>query len=149
MREFLQQRRGVIAGYADFDVGQFVAQQTGGARQPLDFLSGGEADREHLLAWLGRAAGAFGGGFGLHQCQSRVIEEHLAGFRELHAADAAGEQRHADLIFEVADLAAQGWLSGVEPPFGSDREASLLGDGDEVAEMTKLHSMLSRYGCGT
>jgi hypothetical protein len=34
----------------------------------------------------------------------------------------------------------------VQPLFGSDRQAALLGDSDEIAKVAKLHPIPPRYG---
>jgi hypothetical protein len=49
--------------------------------------------------------------------------------------DAAVYQRNADLVFEVAYLAAQRRLRGVQLLLGGDRQASCLRDRDKIAKM--------------
>ena len=68
-----------------------------------------------------------------------MIEEDAAGTGEFDAASAADQQLRANLIFQVPDLTAERWLSGMQPPLGGDREAAFLRDGDKIAEMTQLH----------
>ena len=75
-----------------------------------------------------------------------MIKEDLASLRQLNAVDAPGLERHAHFVFEVADLSAQRRLRGVQALLGRHGKAAFFCDGDEIAEMTKLHSMLSRYG---
>jgi hypothetical protein len=48
---------------------------------------------------------------------------------------AAIHQRHADLVFEIADLAAQRRLCGVQFLLGRDRQASCLRDRDKIAKV--------------
>ncbi len=48
---------------------------------------------------------------------------------------AAAQQRNADLVFEIANLAAQRRLGRVQPFLGRERQAALLGDGDEIATL--------------
>jgi hypothetical protein len=61
--------------------------------------------------------------------------------RQLDAAHAARQKLRADLIFEVANLTAQGRLGRMQPTFGSNREAPRLGNGDEIAKMPQLHRL--------
>jgi hypothetical protein len=42
----------------------------------------------------------------------------------------------ANLIFEIADLAAEGRLRRVQPSLSREREAALLGDRDEIAKVS-------------
>jgi len=42
---------------------------------------------------------------------------------------------NADLIFEIADLPAEGRLRRVKPFLGRERKAALLGDRDEIAKL--------------
>jgi hypothetical protein len=46
---------------------------------------------------------------------------------------AAAHKLHADLVFEIADLPAEGRLRSMKPFLGRERKAALLGDCDEVA----------------
>jgi len=50
----------------------------------------------------------------------------------------AQEERHLDLAFERTDLLAERRLLQSEPLRGTG-DVALLGDGDEVAEMTEFH----------
>jgi len=99
----------------DFDVEQLVPKNVGGPRQPLDFLSGEEADRENLPDRLRGAPRRFRGNLGLREREPRMIEEGAAGGGQLHAVHAAGQERNADFVFEIADLAAQRRLRRVQP----------------------------------
>ena len=69
-----------------------------------------------------------------------MIEKDSAGIRELDAARAADQQLRANLIFQVSDLTAERWLGRMQPPLGGDRQAALLGDGDEIPKMPQLHA---------
>ena len=42
---------------------------------------------------------------------------------------------NADLVFEIADLAAERRLRRVQPFLGRERQAALLGDRDEIAKV--------------
>jgi hypothetical protein len=48
----------------------------------------------------------------------------------------------ADLVFEIADLPAERRLRRVQPLRGRNRQASGLGDRDEIAKVAQLHSGL-------
>src|SRR4029077_4191559 len=85
----------------------------------------------------------------LQQRQTRVIEKSTAGRGERNATCAALQQRDANLEFQVADLPAQRWLRGMEPPFGGIGQAAFLGNSNEIAQMAQLHGprpILARYG---
>ena len=79
----------------------------------------------------------------IHLIASKVkpgmVEEDASGRSQLDAVDAAGHQRYPDLIFEVAYLPAERRLRGVQRLLRGNREASRLGDGDEIAKMAELH----------
>ena len=64
---------------------------------------------------------------------------------QLDAANAADHERDADFVFQVPDLPAERGLRGVQPPFGRDRQAALLGDRDEVAKVAKLHPVFHAH----
>src|SRR5580704_5316438 len=83
-----------------------------------------------------------GGGrrFDLGQRQTRVIEERLAGRGQLDAACAAGHEPGADLALQLAQLTAERRLRRAQPPLGGDRDALLLGHGNEITEMPQLHA---------
>jgi methionyl aminopeptidase len=72
------------------------------------------------------------------QDRSRVIQEHLAAGQQLHAARAALEQRHADLVLERLDLATERRLRDVKTARRLTRGAR-VGDGDEVAQLIEAH----------
>jgi hypothetical protein len=48
---------------------------------------------------------------------------------------AAAHQLDANLIFKIADLAAEGGLRRVQPFLGCQRQAPHLGDCDEIAKV--------------
>jgi len=49
---------------------------------------------------------------------------------------AAGYQRNADFLLEIAYLPAEGRLRRMQAFLCRQRQASLLGDDDEIAEVT-------------
>ena len=65
-----------------------------------------------------------------------MIEKYPPGRSERYAPGLALQKLYADLQFEIANLPAQRRLRGVQSPVGGIREATLLSDGDEVAQMT-------------
>jgi pimeloyl-ACP methyl ester carboxylesterase len=71
----------------------------------------------------------------LSQRQPGVVEKGLAGGGQLDAAHAAAHQRDANLVFEIADLAAEGRLRRVQPLLGRERQAALFGGRDEKAKV--------------
>ena len=68
-----------------------------------------------------------------------MVEKSSAGSSQRDAVHAADYQLGADLVLESADLPTKGRLRGVQPFIGSQRQASLLGDGDEIAKVPQLH----------
>ncbi len=81
------------------------------------------------------------GGFCLREHDAGMIEEDPAGGGQFDSARAAQEKRGAHLMLEIADLAAQGGLGGVQLVLGGKLEASGLGHGDEVAKMSEFHGV--------
>ena len=67
-----------------------------------------------------------------------ALEQHLAGGRELDAARGPVQQRLAELGLEAADLLRERRLRDVQA-LGGAAEVPLLGDGDEVAQVSELH----------
>lgn len=138
----------VVAGDGHGDLAEFVLDELHRLRQPAHLQPGLEADRERASGGLAGAAGCVDSGVDLHHRQARVVKEGEAGVGELDPVHAARQQLDPDLIFEIADLPAEGGLRGVEPPFRGLGEAAHFGDGDEIAKVTELHRdpMLAGYG---
>jgi hypothetical protein len=80
---------------------------------------------------LGGAGGGVGGLDGL----AGLGQQGPAGLGQLDAP-AADEQLHAQLTLERLDLEAERWLGDAQP-LGRPAEVQLLGDGDEVAKMSR------------
>ena len=135
----------MVARNPDLDVEQLVAKKARRIGQPFDLLPGQEADREGRLCRLRGAPRRLHRRLGLGQRQPRMVEEGAAGRGQLDAVHAARQQRHADLVFEIADLAAQRRLRRVQPLLGGDRQAAFLGDRDEVAKVPQLHIPLHTW----
>ena len=68
------------------------------------------ADCKALLDGFRRATGRLHGRVHLDQCQARVVEKRAARNGQLHTTRAPAEQLAADLIFQIANLPAQGRL---------------------------------------
>src|SRR5882672_3414141 len=77
-----------------------------------------------------------------------MVEKGLACSGQLDAMNAARQQLGPDLVLEVANLAAQRRLRGVEPQLGGRRQAAFLDHGYEITQVPQLHdrSMPERYG---
>jgi hypothetical protein len=70
--------------------------------------------------------------------RARTGQQRVAGIGERHRTPRALEQPHAQLRLQRADLLAQRRLGDVQA-LGGAREVQLLGDGDEIAQVTQLH----------
>jgi hypothetical protein len=68
---------------------------------------------------------------------SRVIEKRTSRSGEFDAARAARQELRAGFIFEIADLAAKRRLRRVQPAFGRDGEAALLGHRHEIPKASR------------
>src|SRR5712692_3365906 len=78
-----------------------------------------------------------------------MVEKGATGGGQFNAVHAAAQQLNTDLIFEIADLTTEGRLRRVQLFLGRDRQASGLGNRDEVAKVPQLHrgsSISSRHG---
>src|SRR5690242_4227760 len=78
-----------------------------------------------------------------------MIEKGTASRGERDSPRTPLQQRDADLELEVADLPAQRWLRGMEPPLGGIGQAAFLGNSNEIAQMAQLHghaSILIKHG---
>ena len=65
----------------------------------------------------------------------RVLEESLARCCELDTPTCPHQQPRTKLAYQVSDLLAQRGLGDVQS-LRRAREATFLGDGDEIAQMT-------------
>ena len=65
-----------------------------------------------------------------------MIEKRAPGGGQFDAVDAAAHQLNADLIFEIADLAAERRLRRVQLFRGRDCQATSLRDSDEIAKVS-------------
>jgi hypothetical protein len=64
-----------------------------------------------------------------------MVEKGPTGGGQFDPVYAAAHQLNADLVFEIADLAAERRLRGMQPFLRRDRQASRLGDRDEIAKV--------------
>src|SRR3984893_16749606 len=94
-----------------------------------------EADREQCPRRFRRAPRGCLGCLYLRERQPGMVEKGLAGGGQFDAVYAAAHQRDANLVFEIADLAAEGRLRRVQPFLCRERQAALLGDSDEIAKV--------------
>ena len=140
--EVLGERDRETARDPDLDIGQFVAEDARGAREPCRLLSGQEADGENRLRGPRDASRRLRRGLDLHQRQAGVIQKGAASRRQFDAAHAADKKRNADFMLEVAHLPAEGWLRRMQAAFRRKLHASGLCDGDEIAKMPQLHAWL-------
>ena len=131
----------ILAGDRDLDIRQLVAKDAHDLRQPIHLLSGQKSKGKGRFGGVSGPPRRLDGCLDLHQRQSRMIEKCPAEVGQLDAARAADKQWHADLVFEIADLAAQRGLGRMQPLLRRHREAAFLGDRDEIAEMAQLHAV--------
>lgn len=68
-----------------------------------------------------------------------MIEERLAGGQKAHSARRSSEERGTDFVLEGADLAADRRLRDVKA-LGGAADMALLGDGDEIADLSEAHA---------
>ena len=74
----------------------------------------------------------------LHE-EGALGKERLAAAIQLNRVVLALEQRRTQLLLQILDLPAQRRLRDVQP-LGGAGEALLVGHGDEVAQVAKLHA---------
>ena len=98
----------------------------------------GEADGEPAVLAARRAARVLDRGVDRGEDLAAALEQHLAGGRELDAARRAVAAGAPELGLEAADLLGERRLRDVQPLRGA-AEVPLLGDGDEVAQLSQLH----------
>src|SRR2546430_7845299 len=130
---------GMVARYSDLDIGQLVAKKARCTRQPISFLSGQKAHGESRFDGLRGSPRCLRSRFRLSKRQPCMVEKGAAGGGQFDAVHAAAHQLDADLIFEIADLTTEGRLRRVQLFLGRDRQASGLGNRDEVAKVPQLH----------
>src|SRR5437660_9928456 len=149
--ETIGELRRMLAGDRDLDLGQFLAKNLHRGRQPLRLAPAEEPQRQGPFLGVSSAPSARCGSFDLRQRQPGVIEKHLARSGQFDTARAASHELGSDLGLQLAHLTAQRRLRRVQPALGCDRDALILGHGDEKPEMPQLHdlSIPWRYGSQT
>jgi hypothetical protein len=70
---------------------------------------------------------------------ARVIEEAAPGREERHPSWCAREERRSELVFEGADLTADGWLGDVEA-LRRASDVPFFRDRNEVADLNETHA---------
>ena len=75
----------------------------------------------------------------LLQQRARALHDLLAGGGQGDALGLALDQRHAEVFLELADLRRQGRLAD-EAALGGLAEMTLVGQGDQVTEITQVHA---------
>jgi hypothetical protein len=70
--------------------------------------------------------------------QARFTCEDAAGVGQLDFSPGPVKELGVQVLFELADLLAQGGLADMEPS-GGPAEVQLLADGEEVSKVSKLH----------
>jgi hypothetical protein len=99
------------------------------------------ADVQLRLALTGNRARLLDGFVGLLQNRASFIEKRATGVSQAHGFGGAFKQLDADLILEIANLAAQRRLRHVQPLHRGARNVFHLGDGNEVAQVAKFHRL--------
>src|SRR3989449_9231410 len=81
--------RGILAGDGDLYIGEFVSKKAESFREPIDLVSGQEAQSERRLGGLCGAPGRFAGRIDLSQRQSCMVEKDPTRGGQLDAASTA------------------------------------------------------------
>jgi hypothetical protein len=68
-----------------------------------------------------------------------MVEKGAARGGQFDTVHAAAYQLNTDLIFEISDLTTEGRLRRVQLFLSRDRQASGLGNRDEIAKVPQLH----------
>jgi len=68
-----------------------------------------------------------------------MIQKRVACSGEFNTTGAALKQLGADFLLDIAYLAAERWLRGVQPPLGGELEAAFFSDSHEVTKVPQLH----------
>ncbi|MNT07581.1 hypothetical protein D3C72_1422940 [compost metagenome] len=98
----------------------------------------GGADAHHAVARAQHLRHFLAGLAGLGGDQPRAPQEGIAVARQHHAAGGAGQQRHMQLLFQLADALGQCRCRHVART-GPGADAAVLGHGDEVLDLAQTH----------
>jgi len=110
-------------------------------REAVRHGGAGEADGERAGGALGGLRAARHAARHGREHGARLLGEHGAALRELHAARQPAEEGVAQLALEVAHLLRQRRLLHAEGG-GRAREVAVLGHGEEVAQVPEFHGPL-------
>ncbi len=117
----------------DFHVGKLLARGTEQTREHDMGRRRGESDDDSAEVAFGDPLDGLGGALGELEDASRIGQEGDAGGGESDRAGGAVDELHAELAFELLDLAAQRRLGHVKA-FGGTAEVQFLRDGDEAGQ---------------
>jgi len=94
----------------NLDLGEFLAKRGQAGRQERRRHGAGVADRQSTASSIRRFA--YGGGelLGRHQHLPRMLQQHGSRMRQAYASRVAVEQAGAEIVFQIADLLAEGRL---------------------------------------
>jgi hypothetical protein len=117
-------------------LGKLVSKEADSFREPIYLVSGQEAQSERRLGRLSGAPGRIASRIDLSQREACMVQKDPTRGGQLNAASTANHQLSADLVLEVPHLTTERRLRGVQSPLGRHGQTSLLGDGNEKAEMS-------------
>jgi hypothetical protein len=80
----------------------------------------------------------------LRKHRTRIIEKNAPGLGQLNAAGLAAKELDIEFQLDRLDPLAERRLLHAEP-LGSPRDMSLFRDGDELPEMSELHSHIQYH----
>ena len=129
-------RDGHPLGETHLDVGQLGGQPPQQRAQDGDRGHGGEAEADDARRAGVDAAGQVTGAVDQVEHPVGLVEEGRAGAGQLDPAVVALEQRRADRLLQLLDLARQRRLGHLEA-LGGPTEVQLLGDGDEGPDLVE------------
>jgi hypothetical protein len=69
---------------------------------------------------------------------ARVVGEHASGLRQRNLVHVAREEWSADLLFELLDALADGWLRAADTLSGASKRP-LFDNGQEMLELEEVH----------
>src|SRR5262245_19849055 len=96
------------------------------------------ADAERAVLTASRTARQRHGPVDLPEKAPDLVEKDGAGCRERHPAPVALEEAQSELVLQITDLTTERRLGDVDARGGA-AEVKLLSDGDEIAEVPKIH----------
>src|SRR4029453_17129878 len=97
----------ILARDGDLDTGELVPKKADRFGEPVDLLSGQEAQRERRFGGLSSASCRFASRIDLSQREAGMGEKSPPRGGQLDAVSAANHQLRADLVLEVPDLTTE------------------------------------------